>query len=124
MPDFMTKEQSMAQQAFLRVSERQSESDFNDYKSFALTFPSLIHSCGLVQAISFACSKKKNKYLEDLQAVFNEIDTGDLAQRSREALIMEYMRISRHALSAASWIKRYCQAAPDKKEDEKIAELS
>ena len=124
MPDFMTKEQSMAQKAFLRVSERQSESDFNDYKSFALTFPSLIHSCGLVQAISFACSKKKNKYLEDLQAVFNEIDTGDLAQRSREALIMEYMRISRHALSAASWIKRYCQAAPDKKEDEKIAELS
>ena len=124
MPDFITKEQSMAQKAFLRVSERQSESDFNDYKSFALTFPSLIHSCGLVQAISFACSKKKNKYVEDLQSVFNEIDTGDLAQRSREALIMEYMRISRHALSAASWIKRYCQAAPDKKEGEKVAELS
>ncbi len=125
MPDFMTKEQSMAQKAFLRVSERQSESDFNDYKSFALTFPSLIHSCGLVQAVSFACSKKKNKYVEDLQAVFNEIDNaGDLATRSREAMVMEYMRISRHALSAASWIKRYCQAAPDKKEDEKVAELS
>ena len=125
MPDFMTKEQSMAQKAFLRVSERQAESDFGDYKSFALSFPSLIHSCGLVQAISFACSKKKNKYVEDLQAVFNEIDNaGDLATRSREAMVMEYMRISRHALSAASWIKRYCQAAPDKKEGEKVAELS
>ena len=121
----MTKEQSMAQKAFLRVSERQAEADFGDYKSFALSFPSLIHTCGLVQAVSFACSKKKNKYVEDLQAVFNEIDNaGDLATRSREAMVMEYMRISRHALSAASWIKRYCQAAPDKKEGEKIAELS
>ena len=125
MVDFKTKEQSMAQKAFLRVSERQAESDFGDYKSFALSFPSLIHTCGLVQAVSFACSKKKNKYVEDLQAVFNEIDNaGDLATRSREAMVMEYMRISRHALSAASWIKRYCQAAPDKKEGEKVAELS
>ena len=125
MADFKTKEQSMAQKAFLRVSERQAESDFGDYKSFALSFPSLIHTCGLVQAVSFACSKKKNKYVEDLQAVFNEIDNaGDLATRSREAMVMEYMRISRHALSAASWIKRYCQAAPDKKEGEKVAELS
>ena len=125
MADFMTKEQSMAQKAFLRVSERQAEPNFSDYKSFALAFPSLIHTCGLVQAVSFACSKKKNKYIEDLQAVFNEIDNaGDLATRSREAMIMEYMRISRHALSAASWIKRYCQAAPDKKEGENVAELS
>ena len=116
----ITKEQSMAQKAFFRVSERQGDSDFSDYKSFALAFPSLIHSCGLVQAVSFACAKKKDKYVEDLQAVFNEIDhAGNLAVRSREASIMEYMRISRHALSAASWIKRYCQAAPDDQDKNK-----
>lgn len=121
MLDFRTKEQSMAAKAFERVNEQQKtlEDDFKDYKSFALSFPSLIHSCGLVQALSFAQketkgkdSRIKNGYVKDLQEVFNEIDNaGDLPTRSREADIMEYMRITRHAISAASWIKRYCQAS-------------
>ena len=111
MSDFTTNEQSMARQAYIQVSERRKD-NFNEYKSFALSFPSLIHSCGLVQAIAFAEAKKKNDFLEDLQAVFNETDNaGDLSKRSREADIMEYMRISRRAISAASWIKRYCQAS-------------
>ena len=102
----------MAQQAYIRVSERCKEADFNEYKSFALSFPSLIHSCGLVQAVAFAKAKSKDNFIEDLQAVFNAIDdAGDLQRRSREANVIEYMRISRHAISAASWIKRYCQAS-------------
>lgn len=113
MSDFTTKEQSMARQAYIQVSGRKDDKEsFKEYKSFALSFPSLIHSCGLVQAIAFAEAKKKNDFLDDLRAVFNEIDNaGDLSKRSREADIMEYMRISRHAISAASWIKRYCQAS-------------
>ena len=114
MLDFTTKEQLMARQAYIKVSERRNNKDFDfdDYKSFALSFPALIHSCGLVQAVAFAEAKKKNNFLEDLQAVFKEIDNAvDLATRSREANIMEYMRISRRAISAASWIKRYCQAS-------------
>lgn len=121
MLDFRTKEQLMAGKAFERVSKRQTESDFKDYKSFALSFPSLIHTCGLVQAVAFAKAKDKDGYISDLQAVFNEIDNaGDLAARSREAPVMEYMRITRHAISAASWIKRYCQAS-DSEGGEKIA---
>ena len=120
MSDFTTKEQLMARQAYIQVSARLknlSEKDFDDYKSFALSFPALIHSCGLVQAVAFAEAKGKNNFLEDLQAVFNEIDdAGTLSIRSREANIMEYMRISRRSISAASWIKRYCQAS--KKGDE------
>ena len=113
MADFPTKERKMAQEAFAKVSERHdklNESDFREYKSFALSFPTLVHSCGLVQAVAFAYAKKKDKYIDDLEAVFKAVDSkGDLKTRSREAGIMEYMRISRHALSAASWIKRYCQ---------------
>ena len=113
MPDFTrkTKEQAMAQEAFSRVSIRQKENNFEDYKTFALSFPTLIHSCGLVQAVAFAAARDKKIFLEDLEAVFKVIDAkGDLQRRSREAGIMDYMRISRHALTAASWIKRYCQA--------------
>ncbi|MBQ3456346.1 MAG: type III-B CRISPR module-associated protein Cmr5 [Synergistaceae bacterium] len=113
MLDFRTKEQSMAGKAFERVNERQRTlgEDFKEYKSFALSFPSLIHSCGLVQALAFANAKDKGGYISDLQKVFDTIDNGgDLLERSREAPVMEYMRITRHAINAASWIKRYCQA--------------
>lgn len=113
MSDFTrkTKEQAMAEEAFSRVSKRHNENNFDDYETFALSFPTLIHSCGLVQAVAFAAAKDKKNFLDDLEAVFKVIDgQGNLQKRSREAGIMEYMRISRHALSAASWIKRYCQS--------------
>lgn len=124
MPDFRTKEQAMAQEAYERVSNHINDEsfDFDKYSSFALSFPSLIHSCGLVQALAFAQAKAKDEkskdgkakreYINDLQAVFNKIDSvRDLPARSRDADVMEYMRITRHAISAASWIKRYCQAS-------------
>ena len=128
MLNFRTKEQLMASEAYERVSKRSNAEKFGDYKSFALSFPSLIHSCGLVQAMAFAEAKEKREYIDDLQAVFDRIDSaGNLKARSREAHVMEYMRITRHAISAASWIKRYCQAygknTSDKEEENDIAEL-
>ena len=114
MLNFTTKEQLMAQKAFECVTSRSKDKDYFDkeYKNFALSFPSLIHSCGLVQAIAFAMAKDKGGYIDDLQKVFDTVDSaGDLQTRSREAHVMEYMRITRHAISAASWIKRYCQAS-------------
>lgn len=123
MLNFTTKEQLMAQEAFGRVTNRRNDKDFDDYKSFALSFPSLLHSCGLVQAVAFAEAKKKGEYIDDLQAVFDRIDSaGNLKARSREAHVMEYMRITRHAISAASWIKRYCQAS-ENEGGNNIAEL-
>jgi CRISPR-associated protein Cmr5 len=114
-----TFEQKMAEKAFALVSKRDDE----EYRSFALSFPSMIHSCGLVQAVAFAVVKNKN-YLRDLTEVLKvvEADLGiDLPEESRKeedllpnesrkADVMKYMRLSRRALSAASWLKRYVQA--------------
>ena len=73
--------------------------------------------------MAFAEAKKKGEYIDDLQAVFDRIDSaGNLKARSREAHVMEYMRITRHAISAASWIKRYCQAS-ENEGGNNIAEL-
>ncbi len=106
----LTKDQKMAQAAYERVADRQGEG-FEEYCNFAYAFPALVHSCGLVQAVAFASAKKKDDYIEDLQTVFNQVDdAGDLYERSRAAGLTEYARISRHALAAASWLKRYCQA--------------
>lgn len=111
MLNFTTKEQLMAQEAYERVITRSNEEDFDEYKSFALSFPSLIHTCGLVQAVAFAEAKDKGGYIDDLQKVFDRTDNaGDLRAKSREAHVMEYMRITRHAITAAGWLKRYCQA--------------
>ena len=107
----LTKEQKMAQVAWARVEKRSGAGNFGEYNSFALAFPALIHSCGLVQAVAFAATKKQDDYLADIQEVFDAVDkAGNLMERSREAGLAEYTRISRHALAAASWIKRYCQA--------------
>ena len=101
-----TKEQQMAQAAFERVQGR--DSGFEEYSSFALAFPALVHSCGLAQALAFAQAKGRTDYLSDLENVLGE--GRDFCTRSREAELMEYMRLSRRALAASSWIKRYCQA--------------
>lgn len=104
-----TKDQKMAQAAYGCVSNRRGNG-FEDYASFAFSFPSLIHSCGLVQAVAFAKAKDRDEYLTDLKTVFNTVDhTDNLAKDSRDAELAEYTRISRHALAAASWLKRYCQ---------------
>ncbi len=109
----LTKDQKMAQTAYARVAKHKGDKDFNfdDYSNFAYAFPALIHSCGLVQAVAFASAKGKGDYIADLQAVFDQADqAGGLYERSRAAGLSEYTRISRHALAAASWLKRYCQA--------------
>jgi CRISPR-associated protein Cmr5 len=104
-----TYDQRMAEKAFECVIPHKNN---EEYRSFALSFPSLVHSCGLVQAVSFAMTKNGN-YLKDLTAVLGVVEENlgqDLARVSREAEVMEYMRLSRRALSAASWLKRYVQA--------------
>ena len=118
----VTNEQKMAQKAFERISERKAKlapKEFKEYRSFAMSFPSLIHTCGLVQAMSFAQAKsglrKKNHanyYIEDIDTVFAEVDkAGKLVEASRtEDKLTDYMRMTLHALSAATWLKRYCQA--------------
>ena len=103
-----THEQKMAEAAFGCVEKRKKETDkFDEYCSFSSSFPTLIHSCGLAQALSFAKAKEKDNYIEDLKVV---LEAEDIIERSREAGVMEYIRISRRAISAASWIKRYAQA--------------
>ena len=108
-----TKDQKLAEAAYSRVIIRKNQPRFNfaEYVSFAMSFPTLIHTCGLVQAVAFAEAKNMGAYVEDLHEVFKAIDVDDdIHEMARSAELAEYTRISRHALSASTWIKRYCQA--------------
>jgi len=109
-----TRSQRIAQTAYNRVSARGKPNE--EYVTRAKKFPALIHACGLAQAVAFGLAKEFSDYLEDLAAVlraagYDEIkDAGKLDDCARKQPLTEYLRLSRDALTAASWLKRYTEA--------------
>jgi CRISPR-associated protein Cmr5 len=105
-----TNSQKMAQKAYETIRVRVPSPEF---RSFARAFPSLIHSCGLAQAVAFAKAKKRDEFLLDLTEVLKVAGYGqlsDLGKATRDLDVTTYVRLSRHALQAASWLKRYVEA--------------
>jgi CRISPR-associated protein Cmr5 len=106
--------QKMAQTAYERLSTRQLNDKF---ASFARSFPSLVHSCGLAQAVAYAKAKNHDDYLVDLAFVLNSVGHSEAAsadsleQATREQPTAAYVRLSRNTLLAAGWLKRYVEAA-------------
>lgn len=123
-----TRSQKLAQAAFRCIANRNGGKPADDYKTLAKKFPALIHTCGLAQAVAFAEAKGKTKddkkpkkpemlYLEDLAAVLSQCGHGEingpgkLAQQTRDEPLSSYLRLSRDAINAAGWLKRYVEAA-------------
>ena len=114
-----TRSQKLAQAAYGRIArhEQWQEQPNKEYVSFAKKFPALIHTCGLAQAVAFALAKKETGYVEDLAAVLNgsghpEISSAQgLDDQTRKQQLNGYLRLSRDAINAASWLKRYVEAA-------------
>jgi len=119
-----TNSQKMAQTAYQRIQDRKTPQQklVKEFTSFARSFPSLIHACGLAQAVAFAearaaKSRPHGEYLEDLAAVLSAVGYSDaatpgaLACATRESTVLPYLRLSRDALAAAGWLKRYVEAA-------------
>jgi CRISPR-associated protein Cmr5 len=112
-----TRNQMMAQRAYQCVRERQPTAEFS---SFARDFPTLVHTCGLAQAVAFARAKggHQEQYLADLAAVLSAaghsaLTSGEqLANETRTDQLAAYLRLSRDALLAAVWVKRYVESAP------------
>lgn len=107
----VTREQLMAQKAFERVSgvAEQEKKAQKEYSRFAKQLPAIIHSCGLCQALAFAVAKKHEKIVGDLAHVLGG-GQEKLLEQARELDALQYMRLNRQALSAASWLKRYSEA--------------
>lgn len=108
-----TNNQKMAQAAYDRIIDRQRS---KEYASFARSFPSLIHSCGLAQAVAFAMAKEHKDYAGDLADILKaaghpEAASADaLDKTARTTPVAAYVRLSRNALQAAGWLKRYVEA--------------
>jgi len=108
----VTRNQLYAERAYQYVCGVRKEKQ-EEFKRFAMSFPALVHGCGLSQALAFAKSKKHDDVLEGVVRIMEE-DRGknveDLLKMSRTADLVSYLRLSRNVLNAAGWLKRYSEA--------------
>ncbi len=88
------------------------------YRTLALNFPTMIMQSGLMQAIGFLQAKGKPEHQTMLQHMANLLGyhTGEQAdiERLENAIlssdITKYQLLTRKALNASGWLKRYTQA--------------
>lgn len=115
-----TRSQRLAQAAFTQIAIHTRNCHGKPDKEFVSTvkkFPALIHTCGLAQAVAFALAKKDTEFIDYLAAVLREsghsnvLDHRSLDQLARTSELSAYLRLSRDAIDAASWLKRYVEAA-------------
>ena len=116
MTQLATRQQRMAEIAFATVQKRKKGNWSKEYRSFAKSFPSLIHSTGLCQAVAFAQAKGKENGSQtqvclDVVTVMGLVGgVAQLAEEARTCQVVQYMRLTRIALQSATWIKRYVEA--------------
>jgi len=118
MTDIILRSQEYAQRAYNCVKQVKSESK-DKYLTFAKRFPTLIHTCGLAQAVAFAASKKEYlSNLSDLGKVlggeFENLAEDKFSANVNSLELDKYIRVSREAILAAGWLKRYAEALLDK----------
>lgn len=120
-----TRQQRRAEKAHRCVSGKASSKDKDEYLRLAKSFPALVHTCGLVQAIAYVHAKDNKArtgetYLNHLSGVM-VIDLPEnttLEDKSRDAELLEYQFLSLEAIEAATWLKRYAEALLDSKSPE------
>ena len=103
----MSREQG--QKAFVAVSSRCNSAHESDYKRFSKSFPVLIQTCGLAQALSFALAREQQAYLTDLASIVG-LDSAQMIRLTLESPVPIYQKHSRDLLAASTWIKRYSEA--------------
>lgn len=113
-----------AERAYPLVALLQDDDLKAEYRTLALTFPTMIMQSGLAQAIGFLKAKAKSKeqhnlMLEHMAKLLNYVNNN---QADPEALyqailasdVTQYQLLSREALEASAWLKRYTQALLEK----------
>jgi CRISPR-associated protein Cmr5 len=109
-----TRQQAYAQRAYECISQRKLAQDgYDDYARFAKSFPALIQSSGLCQAVAFAEAKKHIQYLQDVVQILQDSNLStkeQLLKTVRTAPVTQYLFWSRNVSIASMWLKRYVEA--------------
>lgn len=110
-----TRTQQFALRAHPCIEAQMNANTRAKYRTLALTFPNMILQSGLSQATGFLLAKgcdEHTAYLNDLARVMaGGLANGNgLHQRTINSQIGEYQQLTRRALEASAWLKRYTQA--------------
>lgn len=107
-----TRNQRYAAQIFGQIS-RLPKAQHEKYGSMAHKLPVLVRTAGLAQALAFVESRgsdEQKRLLDHLAEVVGAGNQQTLVERSRKAELPEYMRLTRNALAALDWYKRFAQS--------------
>ena len=112
-----TLEQKLAAQIYEQVSrQRKGSVEANEYGGMAHRLPILVRQAGLVQALAYVQARGKpgaQRLLEDLARTLG-FDSGEkLLDVVRKADLLVYMHLTRKALLALNWYKRFAQSVLD-----------
>ena len=109
------RSQQYAQKAYVCVEKVKAQPEtVKEYRTLALTFPNMVLQSGLCQAVGFLLAKGESHHtllLKHLTYLLrgNE-DYEKLHRDILKADLTEYQLLTRRALEAASWLKRYTHA--------------
>lgn len=107
------RSQKMAQEAYPLVAKLQKHELESKYRTLALTFPTMILQSGLSQAVGFLLAKGNGEHSELLAhlATLLKFENGQaLHEKILATNLSEYQLLTRRALEASSWLKRYTEA--------------
>lgn len=124
-PTMAIRSKKYAELAYPLVKKVKGTDTEAKYRTLALTFPTMIMQSGLAQAIGFlrakatATKKPENEHFHILlnhliQLVAEKKDVESFQKKILESTITDYQKLTRDAIEASSWLKRYTQALLDK----------
>ena len=117
-PAMQIRTQKYAEIAYPLVEAIQGNEIEAKYRTLALNFPTMILQSGLAQAIGFLMAKNEAHHIQLLQHLAKLLgyqdNTEQLHEDVRQFDITKYQLLTRKAIEASSWLKRYTQALLEK----------
>lgn len=110
-----TRSRQHAANAHACVSAVASQAYASKYRALALSFPIMVLQSGLAQATGFLQAKSSDnneyqRYLSDLAGILGKNSGKSLHKAVIESRLPDYQQLTRQALDASGWLKRYAQA--------------
>ena len=107
-----------AEAAFPLVEQMKKDPFEKKYRTLALNFPTMIMQSGLAQAIGFLVAKGNDEHEIILQHIEEILERPSLHTDILASDIQQYQLLTRQALDATAWLKRYTQALLKKEGEE------
>lgn len=111
-----TRQQQRAVASHDLVEAARQTGNWDNYRTFCMKGPTLLQQSGLMQTTVFCSSRSDDgarAWIGDVARVMNAgrpAEGRSLAERARTAPLAEYLALTRDAIDAATWLRRYAMA--------------